>query len=149
MISRHSSNSVRSFLMLLHQVPANKDTEFNDIKNLLQSTSKFCTTIRGDLQKKVQSGLAVVVMTEPIPRVGCFPPFLNRDHMKVVCGQLCRKRQRDHSLWRLSTSAARNNSSRASVSERPSRGMYFSVANRLHCSFRDVSITMPDGPAGM
>jgi Fungal N-terminal domain of STAND proteins len=49
-------SAFRGFLTILQQVPTNKETDFTNIKDLLQRTSKFCTTIRGDLQKKFQSG---------------------------------------------------------------------------------------------
>jgi hypothetical protein len=45
-------NAFRSLLTFLQQVPAKKDTEFNNIKDLLQSTGRFCRTIMGDIQEK-------------------------------------------------------------------------------------------------
>jgi hypothetical protein len=49
-------SAFRGFLTILQQVATDKDTDFTNIKDLLQRTSNFCTTIRGDLQEKFQSG---------------------------------------------------------------------------------------------
>jgi hypothetical protein len=42
-------STFRGFLTILQQVPTDKETDFTNIKDLLQRTSKFCTTMSGDL----------------------------------------------------------------------------------------------------
>jgi hypothetical protein len=46
----------RGLLIHFQQVPADKDTDFGEIKDLLQRISKFCITIKENLQEKERSG---------------------------------------------------------------------------------------------